>query len=113
STVVASASPVAADGSASSTITVTLKDAQNNVVAGKTVTLAQGGGASVIAPSSATSNGSGVASFTVTNTTAQTVTYTATETDGTAITITQTAPVTFTAGGASSEIALTTTSESA
>ena len=80
-----------------STITVTLLDAGSNPVSGKTVTLSQGAGSSTISPPSATSNASGVATFTVKDTKAEVVTYTATDTTDT-ITITATATVTFTAG---------------
>ena len=49
-------------------------------LAGKSVALSQGTGSSVITTSPATTNGSGVATFTVTDTTVQAVTYTATDT---------------------------------
>src|SRR5205814_1486125 len=52
STVSASPSAVVADGSTSSTITVTLTDAGGNPVAGKTVTLGQGAGHSSISTAS-------------------------------------------------------------
>ena len=94
STVVANPTSVPADGASTSTITVTVLDASSQPVNGKTVTLGQGGGSSTISPASATTNTSGVATFTVKDVTALTVTYTATV-DG--ITITQTAAVTFTA----------------
>ena len=94
-----SASPatVVADGATTSTITVTLKDAQSNLVAGKTVTLAKGGGSSTITTVSGVTNGSGVATFTVKDKVAETTTYTATDTAD-AITVGQTAAVSFTAG---------------
>jgi len=96
STVVASPISVAADGTSTSTVTVTLRDCGNNPVSGKTVTLAAGSGSSVIATVSGTTNASGQATFTVRDSVAETVTYTATDTtDG--ITINQTASVTFTA----------------
>lgn len=95
STVAASPTSVPADNSTASTITVTLKDASGNAVGGKTVTLAQGSGHSTITPPSATSNGSGVASFSATDGTPEAVTYTATDTTDT-VTVTQTATVTFT-----------------
>ena len=100
SSVVASASPVAADDIATSSITVTLKDANGNRVAGKSVSLDQGTGSSTITPPSATTNGSGVATFSVHTGTAQTVVYTATDTDD-AVTVTQTATVQFHVGVAS------------
>jgi len=104
STVEAAPTSVVADGSTTSTITVTVKDGADDGISGVTVVLGQGAGASTIAPASAESdvtNSSGVATFTVKNATAQTVTYTATAqaVPSTAIvqqTITQTAAVTFT-----------------
>ena len=99
STLTASPTSVTADGTNSSTLTVTLKNVQGNVVSGRTVALAgNSGSSSVITPASSGSNvtnGSGQATFTVTDTVAETVYYTATDTsDG--VTLTQTAPVTFT-----------------
>jgi len=95
------------DGVTAATITVTVKDTANTVAAGKTVTLAQGGGSSTISPASATTNSGGVATFTVKDTKAETVTYTATV-DST-VTITPTAAVQFTLGpvnaGASKAVA--------
>ena len=97
STVTANPTSVTADGSTTSTITVTLLDANNNPVSGKTVTLSQGTGSSTISAASGASNASGVVTFTVKDTKAESVAYTATDsTDST--TITQTASVTFTAG---------------
>jgi hypothetical protein len=71
STVVASPTSVAADGSTTSTVTVTLKDASNLPVSGKTVTLAQtsGPGTPTITTVSGTTSGAGVATFTVKSTT--------------------------------------------
>jgi hypothetical protein len=86
---------VLANGVASSTVSVTLRDQHGNPVPGKTVSLDDAGSTSLITPVSATSNASGQATFTVTNTTAETVTYTATANDPLAIVITQTAQVTF------------------
>src|SRR5439155_1724846 len=97
STVSASPASVAADGSTTSTITVTLKDANNHPVSGKTVTLTTGSGRSPISAASGPSNASGVVTFTVKDTKAETVTYTATDTTD-SVTIAQTAAVTFTAG---------------
>ena len=103
STVVASPPSVAADGSTTSTITVTLLDAGGNPVSGKTVTLTAGSGSSTISAASGASNASGVVTFTVKDTVAQAVTYTAKDTtDGT--TITQTATVTFTAVGTTTTV---------
>ncbi len=97
STVTASPITVTANGTASSTITVTVKDASNNLLSGKTVTLTKGSSNSVISPSSQVTNASGVATFTVTNTKAEQSTYTA-SVAADAVTITQTASVTFQSG---------------
>jgi hypothetical protein len=97
STVSASPTSLVADGSATSTITVTVKDANGNPVSGKAVSLSQGTGSSTISAASGPSSTSGVVTFTVKDTKAETVTYTATDTTD-SIGITQTAAVTFTAG---------------
>ena len=88
---------------ATSTVTVTLKDDNGVALAGKSVALAAGSGSSVITTSPATTNGSGVATFTVTDTTAQAVTYTATDTTDSLVLNGggQTPTVTFTAPKAS------------
>ena len=102
STVSASPGSVTADGATPSTITVTLKDAHNNLVSGKTVTLAKtsGAGTPVITTIQGTSSASGVATFSVTSTRAALDVFTATDsTDG--VTVAQTAGVTFTAGAPS------------
>ena len=93
SSVVASPTSVVADGSTTSTITVTLRDSSSNPASGKTVTLAAGGGSSIISTSSGPSDDDGVVTFTVTNTEAESVTYTATVDS---VTISQTATVNFT-----------------
>ena len=97
STMMANPTAVSCDGVSTSTLTVTLKDANGNPVAGKTVTLAKasGPGTPVITTLSGTTNGSGVATFTVASTTAGTDVFTATDvTDS--VTFAQTAAVTFT-----------------
>jgi hypothetical protein len=97
----ASASSVAADGT-TVTLTATLRDAQGNVVAGKSVTLAKsaGPGSPVITPASVTTDAAGQAAFTVSSTTAGTMTFRATDaTDG--VVVTQTADVTFQPGAVS------------
>jgi hypothetical protein len=98
STVTASPASVHADGRASSTITVTLKDANGDPVAGKTVALEQTGGPGTpsISPASGVSNASGVVTFKVRSTTTGADVFTATDTTD-AIVITQTATVTFVA----------------
>ncbi len=104
STVSAAPTSVAADGSTTSTISVTLKDSGGTAVSGKTVTLTAGAGSSTISAVSGTTNGSGVASFTVKDATAETVTYTAHDTTD-SVDVTNTATVTFTAtssGGSTS-----------
>jgi len=95
STVLASPASVAANGASSSTITVTLKDAYNNPVAGKTVTLAKNGGSSTISAASGPSNAGGIVTFSVTDLVAESTVYTATDTTDSLV-ITQTASVTFT-----------------
>ena len=79
---------------------MTLRDANSNPVSGKTVTLAKSGGSSTITTVSGTTNGSGVATFTVKDTVAEATTYTATDTTD-SVTVTQTATVTFTPGSPS------------
>jgi len=105
STLVAAPSSVLADGSTTSTLTVTLKDTNNNVVAGKTVTLAKtsGPGSPVITTIAGTTDSSGIATFTVKSTTAGTDVFTATDASD-SIGITQTASVTFIAQATSSII---------
>ncbi|MBI3608554.1 MAG: Ig-like domain-containing protein, partial [Nitrospirae bacterium] len=96
-TVAASPGTVAADGVAASTITITLRDANNNPVSGKTVTVASSRGATdtITQPASPT-NTLGQTTGTVKSTTVGTSTLTATDaTDS--VTVTQTASVTFTA----------------
>jgi len=97
STLVASPTIVANNGSATSTLCVTLKDASGNPLAGKSVTLVSTRGATdTFSAASVTSNLSGVASFTVKSSTAGSPVFTATDaTDG--MTLTQTATVTFSA----------------
>jgi hypothetical protein len=104
STVTASPASIVADNSTTSTITVTLKDANNNPVSGKTVSLADNSATSTISAASGSSDASGVVTFSVKNTIAETVTYTATGDD---VLITGTATVEFTAGTATAS-AITT-----
>ncbi|RKP43937.1 hypothetical protein D7Z26_27045 [Cohnella endophytica] len=94
STITASKATVAADGTDSSVVTVTLKDANSNPVSGKVVSLTQGTGGSAITTTQGTTNASGVATFTVKSTKAEMVTYTASVTAD-SVTVTQTASVTF------------------
>jgi len=83
SSMVAGSSAVPTGGS--TTVTLTLKDqgAAPEPIAGKLITLNQGSGNSTIAPASTgsdTTNAEGQASFTVSDDTGETVTYTATDT---------------------------------
>ncbi len=94
STVVASPLKVPANGSTSSTVTVTLYDAWGNTVSGKAVQLVPGSGTSIVTIITGTTNAGGVATFGVTATTAQAVTYTAIDTTD-PVTVTQTATVNF------------------
>jgi hypothetical protein len=91
---------VPADGTTTSTVTVTLKDEGGAPVAGKTVSLAQGGGKSVISAASGESGATGVVTFTVKNSTAETVTYTATDTTDNVV-LDQTRDIVFGAGAPS------------
>ena len=93
STVVAAPNSIPADGSTTSTITVSLQDAGGNPVAGKTVTLASSrGAADTISASSGPSSASGIVTFTILSTTPGTAVFTATDaTDS--LPLTQTAAV--------------------
>jgi len=95
STVTASPTSILADGTTTSTVTVTLKDGAGNPVSGKAVTLTAGSGSSTISAASGPSNASGVVTFTVKDSVAEAVTYTAKDTTDN-ITLAQTATVTFT-----------------
>ncbi|HSP41503.1 MAG TPA: invasin domain 3-containing protein [Luteolibacter sp.] len=97
STVVASPSAVVADGVATSTITVSLKDANGFPVEGNDVTLANTAGpqAAVIDPlTPVTTDANGVATFSVSSNTLGTEVFTATDTTD-SVAITQTASVDF------------------
>ena len=101
STMTRSPASVPADGSTTSAVGVTLKDAYGNVVAGKVVTLGAGGGSSSWSPLTDTTNGSGVASFAVKDTEVENVVYNATDTSD-ALALTDTATVSFVAGSLNS-----------
>ena len=79
STVTVSPANPPADGSTSSTITVTLTDYFSNPVAGATITLAALNGSSKITPTSAVTNQAGQVTFSATDSTAEIVTYQATD----------------------------------
>lgn len=94
STVTASPASVVADGVAASTITVTLKDASNQAVTNKSVTLASSRGAvDTIAAASGPSDANGVVTFTILSSTSGAATISAT---GDGVALNQTATVTFT-----------------
>jgi Bacterial Ig-like domain (group 1) len=80
STLSANPTDVPANGTTSSTVTVTLEDHNNNPVPGKTIALAAAGGNSVITAISPTTNAHGQATFGVTDTTSEIVLYTAIDT---------------------------------
>lgn len=96
STVTASPTSVVGDDSTTSTITVTVLNASGSALSGKVVSLSSSRGTfDTINPSTATTDGSGVATFTVKSANAGTATYTAVSEN---ITITDTADVTYTSG---------------
>jgi hypothetical protein len=83
STVSASPTSVTANGTTTSTITVTLLDAYGNPISGKSVGLLPEGGHSSVSPSAATTGSAGQATFSVKDATAESVTYLAEdESDG-------------------------------
>ena len=76
-----SASPAdARAASGSSTVTVTLRNSQNGAVSGKSVSLHAATGHSSISPASATTDANGAATFTVSDATVETATYSAVDT---------------------------------
>ncbi len=95
STVTASPTPVVADGSSATTVTVTLKDQYGNRVAGKAVAVSNTGSATLSSGGTGTSDAAGVATFTSTDAVPESVTYSAT---GDGVTLTQQATVNFTTG---------------
>ena len=95
----ASLANVPNDGTSSTTITVTLQNAKGQGASGKVIDLSQGAGHSVVtAPSPAVTNSSGQIQFTATDTTAETVTYTATDVTDSGLPIPGSATVTFGTG---------------
>src|SRR3989339_1013539 len=99
STIIASPTSVVANGTSTSTITVTAMNDSGVAVSGKTVSLTSSRGVSdTIAPATATTDASGVATFTVLSSMAGTSTYTA-SVDGN--TLSGTATVSFTAESSS------------
>jgi fibronectin type 3 domain-containing protein len=98
STVAGQPTTVAADGVATSTITVTLRDLELHGVEGKAVSLSSSRGATdSLSPSSSTTDEQGVATFTIRSSTAGTSVVTATDTTD-AIAITQAVSITFSDG---------------
>src|SRR6202034_3072989 len=95
SSVVASPTSVLDNGSATSTITVTLEDSSDTPIPGQVVSLGQGGAGSTITAVSATTNAEGVATFTAKDSNDEVVTYTATDTSQSDLAITETAQVDF------------------
>ena len=102
STIVAAPSQVPADGSTPSTVTVVLSDANGDALSGRTVALNPAGGSSSVATVTGQTDDNGEATFTVTDKTAESVTYSATDvTDDLPITG-QSVTVTFTASSSTS-----------
>jgi hypothetical protein len=99
STVVANPTSLLANGVATSTVTVSLKDVNDLPVPAKTVTLA-GNKNAVISAASGPSDANGVMTFTVKSTKSGPEVFTATDSTD-ALVITQTATVTFNAGSVS------------
>ena len=84
------------NGSAATTVTVTLKDALGRPTPGKLVTVSQGGGRSVISgPNPSVTGDAGTIAFTATNEFPETVTYTATNVTDGDLSVPGTATVTF------------------
>ncbi len=110
--VVANPTSVPADGTTTATVSVLLYDGNGDPVSGKTVTVTGSGGGSKVTATNATTNNMGMASFAVSDTTAESVKYTADDTsdslDLSAIPVT----VTFTAAAAASTTTTTTTTSS-
>jgi hypothetical protein len=79
SSIVASPSTVAADGTSTTTLTVTVKDATGNALANTAVTLSGSGSNNTFGAVSGTTNASGVFTTTLASTLAQSETITATE----------------------------------
>jgi hypothetical protein len=79
SSLVASSPTVSADGTSTTTLTVTVKDVYGNAVAGTAVTLSASGSSNSFGALSGTTNANGVFTTTLASTLAQTETITATE----------------------------------
>ena len=98
STVVASPTSVTADGVATTTVTVTVEDANGNLIPNAAVTLSSSGSGDHFAAATGTTNAQGVFTTTLSSTSAQ-ATDTITATEGSAE---ETTAVAFTAGTAAS-----------
>jgi hypothetical protein len=97
-----SLSAVPADGSSTTTITVTLQNAQGIGAAGKLVSLSQGSGHSVItAPNPPVTDATGQIQFTATDDVSETVTYTAVDVDDYNLPVPGSEAVTFSGSGTS------------
>ena len=96
STLVATPGSVTADGVSTTTLTVTVEDAQGNLVPNAAVTLSGSGTANSFGTISGTTNANGVFTTTLASTVAQTETITATEGS-----VHETTSVTFNPGAAS------------
>ena len=97
SSVVANPTSDPADGSTPAMITVKLYDGNGQPVPGKVVTLSASAGSSKVTAVSGTSDNTGTATFSVSDTTPESVTYTATDTTDKVVLTGVTAVVTFTA----------------
>ncbi|HAS8623101.1 TPA: hypothetical protein I7784_22925, partial [Vibrio vulnificus] len=82
SSFVVSSDNAVADGVATNEVRVTLKDANNNAVAGESISFSLTGSAQAASGVSVTTDANGQASFTLTNTVAENVTVTATHSSG-------------------------------
>lgn len=95
----ASPTPVASDGVATTTITITLKDALNRPSPGKLVKIDQGGGHSIITgPVPPVTDASGQIQFTATDGVAETVAYAAVDVSDGNVPVPGSATVVFTGG---------------
>ena len=100
SSATASPTSVAADGASTSTITVTLRDANRIPVPNRTVTVTPSSGTATVSPSQAITDGNGVATFSTADPRAETVSYTVMDVAAN-IALTTFPQVTFTAGAPS------------
>jgi subtilase family serine protease len=96
STLTLAPTSVPADGISSATVTATMRNAFGQPVAGDTVTLHDGTAHAVVAPTTAITSASGTTTFTVTDTTAETVTLAAFDVTA-GVTLHPTVSVTFSA----------------